>query len=437
MPGMNLQSPQDTRSTRPGSCAEFGRAPCGALSLRSLDDSGTGKEASPEALFCELCASELRYRRIFENARDGILVIDPNTGRVLDVNPFVLDLLSLSREQVVSRQLFELGLFKDERSWTDAFAELMAKGAIFCGNIQVQTQDKRVVEVELLGNLYHEGSHRIVLVNVHDITSFRRIQRIENETRARLAAHAVELEQEVVARTSDLQQINQQLRTFVYSIAHDLRAPLRAMQGFSQLLVQDHANVMDDTARGYANLINQAAQNMDNLLSDLLSFSQISQQTIEMAPVNLGTVIQNSIEACTEEITKSGAVIECSASWPVAQAYPPVLKQVLINLLVNAIKFVDGRAPHVILRPEKVSKDRIRVWIEDNGIGIPPEGQERIFQVFQRLHSTRYAGTGIGLAIVQRGIERMGGRVGVISTPGKGSRFWFELATPSSSTGPK
>jgi signal transduction histidine kinase len=104
------------------------------------------------------------------------------------------------------------------------------------------------------------------------------------------------------------------------------------------------------------------------------------------------------------------------------------LRQVLVNLIGNAIKFVAAKTPHVRLRAEERSGGIVRIWVEDNGIGIPPEFHERIFQVFQRLHTTVYAGTGIGLAIVQKGVERMGGRVGLVSAPGEGSKFWIELS---------
>ena len=229
-------------------------------------------------------------------------------------------------------------------------------------------------------------------------------------------------------RTAELRLSNAQLETFVYSIAHDLRAPLRTMQGFSQLLVQEHTASLDQQGRDYANFINTAAQTMDALLADLLAFSHISQQKIELVPVELETVVQSALAACETEIRESGARIENIPPWPTVLGHAATLRQVLVNLISNAVKFVSSGAPQVHLRAEQRPGEIIRIWVEDNGIGIPSEFQERIFNVFQRLHTTEFAGTGIGLAIVQKGMERMGGRVGLDSAPRTGSKFWIELS---------
>lgn len=245
-----------------------------------------------------------------------------------------------------------------------------------------------------------------------------------------------ELESIVGLRTAELRLSNAQLETFVYSIAHDLRAPLRAMQGFSQLLVTEHTANLNRQGQDYANFINKAAQTMDHLLADLLAFSHISQQKIELVPVALESVVQNALLSCEPEIRDSVAHIESIPPWPKVMAHASTLRQVLVNLISNAVKFVDGTTPHVRLRAEERPGGIVRVWVEDNGIGVPAEYQERIFQVFQRLHTTKYAGTGIGLAIVQKGAERMGGRVGLESAPRTGSKFWIELtkATETSAT---
>lgn len=374
-----------------------------------------------------LPASDLRYRRLFEAARDGILVLDPVNRRIIDVNPFMTELLGWAREEFIGRELYEIGLFKDGAASQAAFRELLANGHIRYDNLPLETKDGRRVDVEFVSNLYQEGNQEVIQCNVRDITTRKEAERALRDADLKLSLRAAELETMVSRRTHELRLSNQQLETFVASIARDLRAPLRSMQGFAQLLVHDHASKLDRQGRDYANYINAAAQMMDRLLTDLLAFSQISQQKIELVPVALETVVQSALSGCEAAIIESEAVIESNAPWPAVVAHATTLRQVLVNLIGNALKFVAGKEPKVRLHTEERPGGVVRIWVEDNGIGIPAEYHERIFQVFQRLHTTSYAGTGIGLAIVQKGVERMSGRVGLTSAPGEGSRFWIEL----------
>ncbi len=382
-----------------------------------------------------LPASELRYRRLFEAARDGILILDPATRQIIDVNPFMEELLGYTREEFLGKELYEIGLLRDEAATRAAFRKLQSTGFIRYDNLPLKTQGGQRVEVEFVSNLYEEGGQQVIQCNIRDITARKKA---EAEAKLSEAQHAAELERLVSLRTAELRASNAQLETFVYSIAHDLRAPLRSMQGFAQLLVQDHLGDLNLQGRDYANFINTAAQKMDRLLADLLAFSRISQQNIPLAPVPLAIVVQGALADCEAEIYDSQARIESHLPWPTVLAHAPTLRQVLVNLIGNAVKFVATRPPIVRLRAEERPGGIVRIWVEDNGIGIHEEFQERIFQVFQRLHTTSYAGTGIGLAIVQKGVERMGGRAGVVSKPGEGSRFWIELAKarPTGSTPP-
>lgn len=171
------------------------------------------------------------------------------------------------------------------------------------------------------------------------------------------------------------------------------------MQGFAQLLVEDHTANLNQQGRDYTNYINTAAQTMDHLLADLLAFSHVNQQNIGLVPVALGSVVQSALASCDKVIRENSARIENIPPWPAVLAHAATLQQVLVNLIGNAVKFTTGTTPLIRLRSEPRPGGFIRVWVEDNGIGIPEEFQERIFQVFKRLHTTAYPGTGIGLAI--------------------------------------
>ena len=375
-----------------------------------------------------MSASELRYRRLFEAARDGILIVDPATRRIIDVNPFLVEFLGYTHDEFIGKELFEIGLLKDVFASQAAFRELRTRGFIRYEDLPLRTKAGRSVDVEFVSNLYPEGDQQVIQCNVRDITARKRTEGALRVAEGKLARHAAELENVVNQRTAELRVSNTQLETFVYSIAHDLRAPLRAMQGFAQLLVEEHAATLNQQGRDYANYINTAAQKMDRLLADLLAFSRLNQQTIKLEPVQLGAAVQGALAGLDLEIRSRGALVEHLPPWPAVLAHAPTLQQVLINLIGNAVKFVEDRAPQIRIWAEPQPDGYIRLWIQDNGIGVPAEFQARIFEVFKRLHTTAYAGTGIGLAIVQKGIERMGGRVGVISEPGEGSRFWIELA---------
>ncbi|MBC8097774.1 MAG: PAS domain-containing protein [Akkermansiaceae bacterium] len=247
------------------------------------------------------------------------------------------------------------------------------------------------------------------------------------EARDRMADLAQDLEHQVFLRTAELTTVTNNLHTFVYSIAHDMRAPLRAIEGFSSMLVREVGAALSPTGRDFANRISKSAQFMDALLMDMLAFSRISQEKVVLAPVDLMATVQATLARLEKEILGTNAQVEVVGLFPPVLGHASMVGQVLFNLLSNALKFgaVDT-LPRIQVRTTEAD-GWIRVWVEDNGIGIAPEHQARVFNVFNRLHGGKYSGTGIGLAIVQKAVERMGGRTGLESAPEQGTRFWFEL----------
>lgn len=235
------------------------------------------------------------------------------------------------------------------------------------------------------------------------------------------------LERLVAGRTAELRESNEQLGMVIHSIAHDLRAPLRAMQSFGQVLARDYARRLDEKGRDLAIRISEAGVRMDKLLHDLLAFAQVAQTTIELAPVNLQIAVQSALFNCRERIQEANGEVKVISPMPKVLAHGPTLEVVIANLVGNALKFVaPGVLPRVIIRADETGK-MVCLSIQDNGIGIAPQYQERIFQTFRQLQAGEYKGTGIGLTIVQKGVDRMKGRIGVESKLGEGSRFWIEL----------
>jgi signal transduction histidine kinase len=239
---------------------------------------------------------------------------------------------------------------------------------------------------------------------------------------------AAELERRVAERTAELQETNAELESFTYSVSHDLRAPLRALQGFGAALMEDCADRLDATGQGYVRHIVGAARHMDTLVQDLLAYSRLSRADLQPQPVDLTAVTGDALAQLRAEIQERRAQVTVREPLPKVMGHRATLAQVVMNLLTNAVKFVPpGAQPRVQVWAEE-RDGWVRLCVEDNGIGVSPEYHERIFRVFERLHGIEaYPGTGIGLAIVRRGVERLRGRAGVESEVGRGSRFWIEL----------
>jgi PAS domain S-box-containing protein len=261
-----------------------------------------------------------------------------------------------------------------------------------------------------------------------DITARKDAEEALRAANERLRQLTAELEARVAARTEALSDANTALQAFAHSVAHDLRAPLRNMHGFATAILEDEGDRLSDQGRVYAQRMTQSASRLDTLIQDLLNFSRLSRAELVPGPVSLKNVVERAVSDLQPEIVARRASVQVVTPLPDVQAHAPTLGQVLLNLLGNALKFVaDGKAPVIRIYAERI-EGRVRLTVEDNGIGIPPAHRARIFQVFERLHGhEQYPGTGIGLAIVKKGVERMRGEVTVDSAPGGGTRFVVDL----------
>jgi len=299
-----------------------------------------------------------------------------------------------------------------------------------------------------------------------DITERKQTEVDLRQTRAKLGDQAEHLQKVVAARTAKLQTLVAELSHLSYAMVHDMRAPLRAVDGFITLLEQDDNPNSENLRRDYFRRIRGATRRMDQLIADSFNYVKILEQKLALEPVDLNELIPGLVESYPN-LQPFKDNIQIKSPMPIVLGNGPALAQCFSNLLGNAVKFVNpDTKPRIRLwaevrpplenttaRPPQTAgarstnesepalhpqfdppdpectaepKDMVRVWVEDNGIGIPQNSLRRVFGMFQRV-STRYEGTGIGLAIVFKLVERMGGRVGVESTEGKGSRFWVDL----------
>ncbi len=260
-----------------------------------------------------------------------------------------------------------------------------------------------------------------------DIHDWKLVQEELRQAQAQLQAHADELEVRVAERTASLSEAVAQMEEFSYSVSHDLRAPLRAMNAYAQALAEDYGPQLDDTARNYVERIQRSSVRMEKLTHDVLTYSRVARAEIELTELNLELLLRDVVMQY-RELQPPAANLDIAAPLLGVRGHESSLGQCLANLLTNAAKFVEpGETPRICVRTEPAG-DRVRVWIEDNGIGIAPEYQARLFRVFERVPTRHaYDGTGIGLAIVRKATEKMGGDCGVVSGGPGGSRFWIEL----------
>ncbi|GCE13324.1 hybrid sensor histidine kinase/response regulator [Tengunoibacter tsumagoiensis] len=226
----------------------------------------------------------------------------------------------------------------------------------------------------------------------------------------------------------ELEKKNQEIQAFAYALAHDLRAPLRAITGFSQIVANDYSTDLDETGKHYVSNIVRACLQMDRIIDDLLSYTRIEHRAVRLKPVMLRYSLLQVIENCRRQANGEDASITLDERMPMVYGDPTLINQIFMNLIDNALTYVPPGVIAEIKISAREEKSFVTICVEDNGIGIPPKQYERIFAIFQRLHGDDlYPGTGIGLAIVKKATELLGGQVWVEPGPEQGSRFFVRL----------
>lgn len=378
-----------------------------------------------------LSESEESYRTLVSQVKDYAIFRTDMEGRPTSWNDGVRRVLGFEQDEFLGRDISQMIFTPEDVARGIPWKELREAAETGTANNDrwMRRQDgARFFAAGVTTCLRNRDGKPVGFTKVvRDVTEQRIAHEDLAEARGKLERHAAELETLVAERTCELRASNEQLEAFVYSIAHDLRAPLRSMLGYSQLLLDEHLHALGDNAQNLLKRIQASAEFMDRLLLDLLAYGRTAKAEMELAPVDLLEAWKTAIFQHAVQIDQSRAVIETEEPLPVVLAHDLTLTQCLANLLNNALKFVAPEVTPIVRLWAEKRGDFWRMWVEDNGVGIAPEHHERVFRVFERLHGARFPGTGIGLSIVRKGIERMGGQMGMESLPGQGSRFWIEL----------
>ncbi|HEY0685407.1 MAG TPA: ATP-binding protein [Steroidobacter sp.] len=266
-----------------------------------------------------------------------------------------------------------------------------------------------------------------MLGSIVDITPFKELEQSLRESEHRYRELVDTLEGHVGERTRELSDAYRESRNFAYAVAHDLKAPLRAINGFCALLEQSAGGRLSDVERGYIERARQGAMRMSALIDDLLDYSRVEHREQRFGPIDCREFVEELIDTMTDAIEEAGAEVQVDLDRTPVLADSEGLRIVLTNLLENALKFSKGAQRPRIVFDSCLDSGRYVLKVRDNGIGFDPAYRDKIFEIFNRLHAAGYEGTGIGLALVRKAVQRMGGEVWADSTPGQGATFYVSL----------
>ncbi len=368
-----------------------------------------------------LRTSEIRYRRLFEAARDGILILDAHTLKITDVNPFMSELLGYSRDEFLGKELWEIGFFTDKTASQNAFRVVQTNGYLRYEHLPLQTNDGRTQEVEFVCNVYEEDNRQVIQCNIRDITE-----------RKRAEDERVQLLQTAQAARAEADLANDIKDEFLALLSHELRTPLTSILGWSQMLTD--VALDDEASKRAIEIIVRNARAQKQLIDDLLDISRIitGKLRLEVQPVKLASIIEAVVDTARPAADAKNIHLQIAFDPRTSPILgdPDRLQQIIWNLLTNAIKFTpkEGRVQVWFERVES----HVEITVKDTGQGIAPELLPHVFDRFRQSDSSstrRHGGLGLGLSIVRQLVELHGGTV-TADSPGPGEGTTVKVVFP-------
>jgi PAS domain S-box-containing protein len=394
-----------------------------------------------------------------QSAANGILITD-RQGIIQWVNSAFEHLTGYSEAEANGQTPRLLKSGQQSPGFFKAMWETIMNGQVWHGELVNKRKDGSFYNEEMTVTPVRDGAGEIThfIAIKQDISERKRAEAALRLARDDLMKANADLERKVENRTAQLVEANANLQTFTHNAAHDLRSPLRAIQTFSAMALQDCGEKLGPEGGSLLERVVSSAGQMQRLLNDLLEYSKMSQADLKLEPMSLGNAVNEALALLDHDIRGKRAVITVIEPLPDVIGHLATVVVLITNFISNALKFMPtGLQPRIRIWAESRHPERgitapsasktaephtspstlrahvVRLWVEDNGIGIAREHLQKIFYPFERLHSKQnYPGTGLGLAIARKGAERIGGRIGVEAEPGKGSRFWVELASAES-----
>jgi PAS domain S-box-containing protein len=398
------------------------------ISTKVLNDSSAGMEtvmvlrdlSSRHRIEDELRLSEEKFSKAFYTSPDAITITSLKEGRYLNVNKGFCTISGYTPDEVLGRTVKELNIWQNYDMRSEFARQLLETGELTNMETGFQFKNGKTITGLISARLIDIGGEQCILTTTRDISELKQTQR-------ELIRMNEELERRVQERTSELTEAVREMEAFNYSVSHDLRSPIRAIDAFASILRENYEQELDDEAKRLLTNIRASTAKIDLLINGLLTLSRVGKQDMTLETIAMEPIVQEVINE-ERRIRQDSGIEFILHPLPPARCDAVLIRQVWVNLISNAVKYSSGKKTPVIEIGAAVEEEMVWYSVTDNGIGFDQQYSDKLFGIFQRLHSAEsFEGVGIGLSTVKRIVQRFGGAVSATGIEGQGATFRFSL----------